>query len=364
MICRYASNCSGCSEWSEDYATQAQLKTNRLQHIGSDLGFSGEVKCHTLGPVGIRDRGDLQWRKGEGWGFLDKSFKSLTVIEQCPLFSEPLQQLFTWWSSFQLDAPKTSVRLRISPEGRWGVWLDMANVEVKNLLSQDVLLTQWVEKAHIEIGQRFKVLKKVNGEWKLRDPELRPWFSTTDLYGRSLSVYGSIGSFSQAGFAINKKLVERVLQMVCAQPQQQVIELGAGAGNFTLGMAAEGKTVVALEQSSESLQGLERALQDYPHLRSKIRYEVGNFQKLDWGDWSIEESILFLDPPRSGIGENLIRQIPRGNFPVIAYVACGIESWYSDGKMLRDLGYQLVQLEWVDQFPNTPHLEVISLWQK
>jgi tRNA/tmRNA/rRNA uracil-C5-methylase (TrmA/RlmC/RlmD family) len=240
----------------------------------------------------------------------------------------------------------------------------MANIEVKDLLQEDEFLSELVSQAHVEIGQRFKVLNKIGSQWKLTDPELRPWFETCDTKGSMYSLYGSVGSFSQVGRAINQKLVNGALQKAEGFPYRQVIELGAGSGNFTLGFASIGFNVVAMEQSAEALGGLKRALQDYPALSSRIECRVGNFQTLNWGEWAQRESLLFLDPPRSGVGENLLRQIPLGHFPAIIYVACGVETWFRDGKMLKDMGYQLSSLEWVDQFPNTSLYEVISSWKK
>lgn len=365
MICRYADYCSGCSQWSMDYAEQVAQKTEELQSRGRQLGYKDEVRCHTLGPTSLRDRADLQWRAGEGWGFLDKEFKKVRAIEQCPLFTKYLQKLFDWWSRQSLKASKASVRLRVDAESRWGVWLDMANIDIKDLLEEDGLLTEWVSRAHVEIGQRYKVLEKLGGKWKLVDPVLRPWFTTTNLTGgHTIPLYGSIGSFTQVGMAINHKLVQTVLARATEQSCRRVVELGAGSGNFTLALAAEKFQVIALEQNAWALKGLERSIHGDPCLQSQVELVRGDFQRINWGQWTTEPSLLLLDPPRSGIGENLLRQIPTADFPTIGYVACGLNSWFSDGQRLRELGYQLSSLEWVDQFPQTPLFEIVSFWQK
>lgn len=362
MICSFAAKCSGCSFWAGSYEEQVQLKTTNLQSWAQELGYQGEVHCHNVGPMGLRDRADLQWRRGEGWGFLTKDFNSIALIDKCPLFSEELQSLFQWWRQFKLKAPKASVRLRVAENGEWGVWLDMPNVEIKDLLEEDDLLTEWVAKAHVEIGQRFKVLKKINEHWKLTDPIRKPWFSTTTLDDTKIDLLTSIGSFTQVGRQVNKKLVKLVVSLAKNHSNLPVIELGAGSGNFTLAFAAEGFMVIALEQSEEALEGLKQSLQNLPALASKIHFQIGNFQKYAWGDWAKEPSILLLDPPRSGIGESLIKQIPLGQYPVIVYVACGVEAWRKDGERLRQLNYELKHLDWVDQFPNTTHYEIVSVW--
>jgi 23S rRNA (uracil1939-C5)-methyltransferase len=278
------------------------------------------------------------------------------------LFTEPLRELFQWWSQFKLQAQKASVRLRVDEQGHWGVWLDMANVDVRDLLQQDALLSEWVAKAHIEIGQRHKVLRKIATAWKLADPELRSWFHTVDGNGNKFNLYGSVGSFTQVGRAVNAILVQRSLELLGPASERTILELGAGSGNFTLAFAAEGFRVKAFEQSAGALEALKKSLQEYPPLATRVECHAGNFQKVNWGEMSKEDTILFLDPPRSGVGANLLEQVRAGHFSTIVYVACGVEAWVSDGHLLKASGYQLEKLEWVDQFPNTPLYEILSAW--
>ena len=214
MSCPNSKDCSGCSFWDTPYEEQLENKSSILKKIGNAIGYTDEVKVHSLGPIELRDRADLQWRIGEGWGFLDKSYTKIKAINYCPLFSKPLQELFEWWSQFTLLAPKASVRLRVNIHGQWGVWLDLANIEVKRLLEQNELLSEWVSRAHVEIGQRFKVLKKIDLKWKLVDPVLKSWFSTIDSSGNIYSTFGSIGVFTQVGNSINQILVTRTLELI------------------------------------------------------------------------------------------------------------------------------------------------------
>lgn len=364
MICQYAEACTGCSLWSLDYPSQLKIKTARLRELAQSLNFEGEINCYDLGPIRVRDRGDLQWRKGQGWGFVHAENGLVTPISQCLLFSESLNELYHWWARQSLEAEKASVRLRVSPDGRWGVWLDMANIDIKGLLSNGAILELWSQEAHIEIGQRHKVLKKVNSQWKLGASELYPWFQTSDLHGNKYHLFGSVASFSQVGFRINEILVHRVLAAVGDLAPESVIELGCGNGNFTLPLASHNFRVTALEQSEEAVLGLRKALEVYPAMAANVDVRIGNFRTFNWGPWIDKKSLLLLDPPRSGVGDNLLRQLSQVDVPFVVYVACGVEAWVQDAARLRELKYDLISLEWVDQFPNTLHFELISIWKK
>jgi 23S rRNA (uracil1939-C5)-methyltransferase len=48
----------------------------------------------------------------------------------------------------------------------------------------------------------------------------------------------------------------------------------------------------------------------------------------------------------------------------IVYVSCHAQTLIKDGMNLMELGYQLRHIEGVDQFPNTPHCEWVTLWTK
>ena len=72
---------------------------------------------------------------------------------------------------------------------------------------------------------------------------------------------------------------------------------------------------------------------------------------------SLDISHVLVDPPRSGLTYEVIDLIK--NFKNIIYISCNPETYLRDIKKLKN--HKLKNVEIFDQFPNTEHLEIVSL---
>ena len=75
------------------------------------------------------------------------------------------------------------------------------------------------------------------------------------------------------------------------------------------------------------------------------------------------ESII-VDPPRSGMGPNLIKEIIGSRIKRIIYVSCSTSSLARDLKFLIEAGYIIQRMTMLDMFPNTSHIETVTLLTK
>ena len=71
-------------------------------------------------------------------------------------------------------------------------------------------------------------------------------------------------------------------------------------------------------------------------------------------------SHVLVDPPRSGLTKKTIEMV--GNFKNIIYISCNPETYLRDINFLKK--HKIKKIELFDQFPNTQHLEIVSLLQK
>lgn len=372
LACTYSSLCSGCDWLLKPYDTQKQLKESDLRATWAthpDLPSLGEVGWVGIAKGGLRDRADVMIDSRSGshrLGLFSRVHREIVDLQGCPQMSPALESWLRDFRRIRVPVQRGSVRLRVSPSGQRGVWLDLANIDVKTLLDDRSTLEKLRALAIVEIGQRRKRLVDRDGRLKLDDPILEPWFETyVEAEGgeQAVPLFCTIGSFTQPGFEANRALVGEVRRLVSAIQPNRVAEFGSGIGNFTLPLASVAREVHAYEVDRLATEGLRRSLAERS-LDSKVAIFEGNFQveRKEPVDFKGADLIL-VDPPRSGLMKFLdpLEAQPASARPRhFVYVSCFAESFVTDAARLHAMGYELNQISIVDQFPQSRHYEIVA----
>ena len=350
--------CGGCPWGHRDPAEQRRDKIAEFQNIFAD------VRVADLPTLGLRDRVDLTWsRDADGTsrlGLYALNERVIVDLPGCPMMSPALEAFFL---EFRRRAPpitRGSVRLRVAPDGARGVWLDFANVDVKTLFDEREYLRWLSDLAFVEIGQRRKALTWVDGQPKLTEPALRPWFETYDAAGAGLPLYGPVGGFSQTGFIGNRALIDAVADAAARAAVPKWLELFGGNGNFALALAARGHAVEVVEVDELAVRGLNRALELRPELDVTV-HRLDAYLRHDRLPPAAGRGVL-VDPPRAGLGATLA-WIERERPPVLIYVSCNADTFRRDLGRLNEFNYKLESLTAVDQFAHTPHVEWVGVFK-
>ncbi len=383
LNCSYASICSGCDWLIKPASEQRDLKLAHLRH--SWKAATEKLTDAALDPIDFkscgvgasRDRVDLMIDRRTGGyrlGLFDRFRTGIVDLQGCPQLSPALEAWLHDFRRFEFPISRGSVRLRVAPDGTRGVWLDFANIDVKSLLDERTLLESILSSGVIvEIGQRRKRLVNRDGELKLTDAVVFPWFETY-VDGHKVPLYCSIGSFTQPGFRSNHILIDEVMtlakdaakEMGGARYLSRAAEFGSGIGNFTLPLSSMFAHVDAYEVDTLALEGLDRTLKEQE--RRNVTIHSGDYQgeKALGLDFS-EVGLLLVDPPRSGLMkflDPLVTALPQNRPQAILYVSCFAESFAADGERLLSVGYRLQKLTIVDQFPQSKHYESVALFTK
>ena len=361
-ICSYAKLCSGCSEWNTPYSSQLNSKQNDLLNglNQSSIPLDSKPIVHFVGPQSVRDRLDFTI-EGERIGLYSSSSKQIVDLESCLQLSEELQAFYNEFRKINWPIKRGSIRLRVSPTGKRGAWLDFSNLDVKFLLEEQSTLRELSKLCVIEIGQRRKTLQ-VSEELTLQPPVLRPWMNSIFMQ-QEVSIYSTVGSFTQVGHEANKLLV-KIIQLLCSKINKSnltILEYGAGCGNLTFPAMNLQTQVFILENDQLGILGHKKTAQEL-NLQNQIHYlkspkEV-NLSLVD---------LILANPPRSGLSDLLqkmyaieISFLPK-NF---IYMSCFQESFFRDAQMLSQMGYKITELHIVDQFPQTKHYETIAFMSR
>jgi 23S rRNA (uracil1939-C5)-methyltransferase len=377
--CELQGRCSGCAWLGRPYSRQLDDKRRELENLFVSAGvqFSGEPVSHSkiemvsVAESRVRDRVDLTiQRAGDGKPIIGLYGADRAVVDMhaCPEMTSSLE---TWFKDFRRNLPDVgigSVRLRVSPNGQRGCWIDFSNIDIKTLLDEGTWLRSLLENGVvIEMGQKRKRVQIVDGLLKLRDPETAPWFET--FVGddeRPVNLYCSVGSFTQTGFLANKVLTRELRRVVAQIKGDRWLELFCGIGNFTLPLASIKKNVTAFELDLNAVASLNRTLAEIGW-QNRVEVIRGDaYKKGGLPDLSKFDAVV-ADPPRSGLKNvvTALSEVEEARRPSsFVYISCFAPTLAEDAARLIQLGYELKCVCGIDQFPQTPHCEWIAHFQR
>ena len=164
-----------------------------------------------------------------------------------------------------------------------------------------------------------------------------------------------IGHFSQVNDAANQYLIDTVLDSI---DRKEVTELYAGSGNFSLALAKQGKKVDAVEVDKKLVRhGIALSKEEYLD-------ELVEFYRMTSEKYVEKHDVkecLILDPPRSGAAFAAESMGRHTNTKKIVYISCYMPTLCRDIKTLVGHGFELEETFVVDMFPQTHHVETISI---
>ena len=169
--------------------------------------------------------------------------------------------------------------------------------------------------------------------------------------------------FIQVNAGLNQKMIAKTLELLDVQPDDRVLDLFCGLGNFTLPLARVAREVVGVEGEAGLVV---RARENAAHnALENVQFHAADLaQDLSGLAWMRAGfDMLLLDPPRSG-ADAVLKQLPLKGLKRIVYVSC------HPGSLARDAGYLVNERGWklkaagvMDMFPHTAHVESIAVFE-
>ncbi len=361
--CPHFKLCSGCEPLAVLLSDQQKMKIDHFMlqaKTHNILKNEDKVRLHDLGEGFLRTRLELTWSK-DHWGFWSKEKNELLAIEECHQIDPLLNDFYQKFKKISWPMQKASMRLRMSPKGQFGIWLDLANEDVRDLFETKVELLECLKIGEVEVGQRRKRLYFEEGRFRLKDPVYENWISTY-VDGREVFLASLIGGFSQTGPRASQVIASTLEKLLEQMNSIYILEFGSGFGTLTLPASGQNKRkVLALEVDERSVEALKLSL-----VKNKIdSVEVlrGDFQRRKFSDKRLKEVDTYLvNPPRSGV-QDLLLEIPP-NVKNLIYMSCFEESFFKDSANLKAQGFAMNEAHLIDQFPQTPHTEWMTGWSR
>jgi len=193
------------------------------------------------------------------------------------------------------------------------------------------------------------------------EPEVIPTYALPD-HGIEFKFRPAM--FTQVNYDINRQMINRVLDILQLNENDNVLDLFCGLGNFTLPMAKYAGSVVGVEGDAPLIN---HAKENARHNNiTNVEYYAADLSKdlsdMPWANRTYNK--IMLDPSRAGASE-VLPYFKKWQPEQIVYVSCNPSTLARDaGILVNELGYTLVKAGVMDMFPQTAHVESMALFQK
>ncbi|KAB8137815.1 23S rRNA (uracil(1939)-C(5))-methyltransferase RlmD [Gracilibacillus oryzae] len=376
--CPHFERCGGCvwQHWS--YQGQLKEKTDHVKRVIDEQGFNAELVKDAIGmdnPWHYRNKMEFTFAKDGSLGLHEAgNFREIISLETCLIAGkemvEATMEVARWakdhhLSGYDKDTHEGLLRhLMVRQSFVTGeIMLGLFATE-----SPDGKLAEASADLIARITDQFPQVKSLlwleNRDWADRTQSE----NTHVLAGRDFIYDEMLGyryrlwfdTFFQTNPLQAQKLVELALEMSKPTKQDKVIDLFCGVGTFSLPFASVSGELAGIEIVESSIESAKRNAKDNgisnTHFLAKDARR-GIDQILE--SFGVPD-LLLLDPPRSGAGGKVMRRIGRAQPKQVVYVSCNPDTFATDIKELAEFGYELKQVQPVDLFPHTVHVECVA----
>jgi len=348
--CPLASTCGGCPWQQVDYETQLEAKRRAVVDVIERVGgYTDPPVAPTIRSpltIGYRNRLKLRYQDGR-LGFYRAATHSLVAIDDCPVAEDVVRAALAPAGRLASALATRITRVEIVARGSLpGVVLALNSAGRLRAADRERVKEFLARGGHAVTG----VLMWGRG-WKRSWGDTRR--RTTTAFGISVESAGS--AFGQVNSGANPTLVELALAALTPTASDAVLELYAGAGNFTLPLATRAGSVTAVESDLDAVEA-GRTAAAY-HKLSRVRFIHERVERFIAGGIS-DASAILVNPPRSGLGESA-ESIARSRAERVVYVSCNPATLARDLRVFTANGYRLDRVVPVDMFPHTFHVEAV-----
>lgn len=315
--CPHFGVCGGCHWQHIAYAAQLRFKRDVVAEQFARVGGLRDALVHPTipspEPWAYRSHATFHVADDGLLGFVARDGRTVLPIEECHIIQPELR---AWFDALRDERfmPGERVRLQIGTSG-------------ERVLARSGMSAEPDDEAALRSAAQTHYVVK----------------------GRTFQVTG--GSF----FQVNQPetLVDLVLDRLALTGTERVLDLYSGVGLFTAFLAERARFVTAVEVYAPAVRDAEVNLADL----SNVELRVGTIETaLPRG----QVAAAVVDPPRAGMKPAALAALVARQPGKIVYVSCDPATLARDAKALVAAGYRLIEVQPVDLFPQTYHVEAVA----
>jgi 23S rRNA (uracil1939-C5)-methyltransferase len=339
--CPYFGRCGGCQVQHLDYEAQLAWKTASVSHQLRRIGHldPGNVRP-TIGaghPWNYRNNARFSVDAEGRLGFAEPSSHRHLAVDDCQLMQPEIVAVMPRLQRVHPGAHQIVVRygartgqLLIDPP------VDLADIgiAVKRDAYEDVLLGRTYRVSAPSFFQvntrvdRREVIDALASEWRSRLAD---------------------------GYSMAELLVALVLDRLALTGAELVVDAYCGVGTFSLPIAERAREVIGVEEARS-------AVLDAEHNAAGLvnaQFLVGRTEDV-LGSLDERPDAVVLDPSRVGCDPRVLAALANLRPSRLVYVSCDVATLARDLARLVASGFELVEVQPIDMFPQTHHVETVS----
>lgn len=367
--CEYFYKCGGCQYQCVSY--EAELRYKR-QNVEDCIRRIGRIDTEVLPVIGAKDC-KFYRNKGQfpvspdGIGLYASRSHRVIDMDKCLIQDDTtpivIKCVREWMSEFDISAydelqNKGTIRHIYTRCGKSGIMVCIVTVSDKFPHCDEL-----VEKLRREVPTLSGILQNINDKKTnvvLGKTTKLIWGNDciTDNIG-NLSFRISPQSFYQVNKAQTKVLYDKAIEFAELSGYETVWDMYCGIGTIGQYAAERAAQVAGVEIVSRAVENA-RENAKLNGIKN-VRYFCGAAEEIapKLMKNGLRPNVIFLDPPRKGCDEALIKAAAASGAKRIVYVSCKPSTLARDLKKFGEFGYVTEKIQPVDLFPRTAHIETV-----
>ncbi|MEK4198441.1 23S rRNA (uracil(1939)-C(5))-methyltransferase RlmD [Cytobacillus sp. FSL K6-0265] len=375
--CPIYKECGGCQLQHLSYEGQLLAKQKQVRDVLTRIGKLENVTVHpTLGmsdPWRYRNKSQVPIGEHEGGligGFYQQRSHQIIDMKSCLIQQEKNDEVI---QKVKDICNKNGVRAYDEQRHKGDLRHIMARY---GLVTGDVMIVLVTKSKDLpnrkkiiaDITENIKGVKSIVQNVNNKKTNVIMGDETRVLWGQEV-IYDYIGdvrfaisarSFYQVNPEQTKVLYDKALEYAALTGKEEVIDAYCGIGTISLFLAQKAKSVFGVEIVPEAIEDAKRNAE--LNNITNANFAVGKAEEIipAWYEKGHKADVLVVDPPRKGCDEALLQTIIDMKPKKVVYVSCNPGTLARDLRVLEDGGYRTVEVQPVDMFPQTTHVECVS----
>ena len=339
--CKHFGVCGGCQYQILPYEEQLKAKTeilrDQLRRIGKIENPPVQDMVPSPSPWNYRNHVQFHLTEEGKLGYVMAQTPAVFAIEECHL---PESFLNGIWPQLAFE-PGTNIErvsLRVGKDDDSILILESSHPEAPELeIEAEISVAHVCEEDTVVIAGHDHIVISV--------------------LARDFRV--SAASFFQVNTAMAEKMVRHLLSHIPVSPSSTILDVYCGAGLFSAFLAPNYERVLGIEASPSACDDFSFNLDEFDNVELYEGLAEDVIPHLD-----VKPDVILVDPPRAGLEKQVVDGILNMNPQWIAYVSCDPSTLARDaGRLIRG-GFKLRDVTPFDLFPQTSHIESISIFER